>query len=120
MTGDRFDLAAVIGPAALARLAELAGGLELYVPTRLPCRGALAALPSPAQEALVAAAGGSIVYVPRPRAAEREARDAAIRAAAAEGLSQRALARRFGLSQRHVRRIVGDAGAGAQRTRREG
>ncbi len=49
--------------------------------------------------------GGQSLYIPKPESLAREARDREIRAGF-DGKNARALAARFGLSQRQVRKII--------------
>ena len=59
-----------------------------------------------AATALAEAFGGEIVEVPTRRATSIEERNAAIRAEAENGASVHALAQSYGLTVRHVRRIL--------------
>lgn len=97
----------IIGDAALLQLARVAGGLDLYVPLKVPMGGPLGVLPLEAQERLARYAGGTRIYVPRLDKDMRRQRDAAIRAAYDAGEPVRDIAMRYGLSERRVWGILG-------------
>lgn len=101
------DLERLIGREALATLAQVAGGLDLYIPTTVPMDGPLMELPLEAQERLARYAGGTRLYIPMMAGRMRRARDAAIRAAYDAGECVRGIARRYRLSERRVWAILG-------------
>lgn len=101
------DLERLIGREALSTLAQVAGGLDLYIPAKVPMDGPLLDLPLAAQEALARYAGGTRIYVPMLTVPLRRARDAAIRAAYDAGERVQGIARRYRLSERRVWAILG-------------
>lgn len=101
------DLERLIGREALSTLAQVAGGLDLYIPAKVPMDGPLLDLPLAAQEALARYAGGTRIYVPMLAVPLRRARDAAIRAAYDAGERVQGIARRYRLSERRVWAILG-------------
>lgn len=96
---------------AIWRLVEHYGGTRLSVPLKFSKDCALAQVISrEAGEALCAAYGGDILEVPRAVRLRTVARDREIvRRRRDEHLSQSALARAFGLSERSIRRILNTA-----------
>lgn len=104
-TGIR-DLLAVIGADALIAVARHYGGVRLYVPKHLDDDHPIAeALGVDAARELRAHYGGETIDVPLLSGFGRALRHAAIRAAWQTD-SARAIARRFGTTERHVYRIV--------------
>lgn len=101
------DLERLIGREALATLAQVAGGLDLYIPAKVPMDGPLMELPLQAQQALARYAGGTRLYIPMMAGRMRRARDAAIRAAYDAGERVQDIARRFQISERRVWAILG-------------
>lgn len=101
------DLERLIGREALLTLAQVAGGLDLYIPAKVPMDGPLVELPLAAQEALARYAGGTRLYIPMMAGRMRRARDAAIRAAYDAGDRVHDIARRYRLSERRVWAILG-------------
>ena len=101
------DLERLIGREALSTLAHVAGGLDLYIPAKVPMDGPLLDLPLAAQEALARYAGGTRLYIPMLAGDLRRARDAQIRAAYDAGERVQDIARRFRLSERRVWAILG-------------
>ncbi|MDD2769267.1 MAG: Mor transcription activator family protein [Methylococcus sp.] len=93
---------------AILQLVEHYGGTRLSVPVRFSEGGALGqVIDRKAGEALCAAYGGDIVEIPLSVRLRTVARDREIvRKRRDERLSQSALARLFGLSERSVRRIL--------------
>ena len=83
------DLERLIGREALATLAQVAGGLDLYIPAKVPMDGPLLDLPLAAQEALARYAGGTRLYIPMLCGELRRIRDAQIRAACDRGETTR-------------------------------
>ncbi|TDQ40983.1 Mor transcription activator family protein [Tepidicella xavieri] len=101
------DLERLIGREALATLAQVAGGLDLYIPARVPMDGPLLDLPLAAQERLARYAGGTRLYIPKLCGEMRRIRDAQIRAAYDDGERVQDIARRFRLSERRLWAILG-------------
>ena len=101
------DLERLIGREALLTLAQVAGGLDLYIPARVPMDGPLLELPLAAQERLARYAGGTRLYIPKLCGELRRSRDAQIRAAYDAGKRVQDIARRFRLSERRVWAILG-------------
>ena len=101
------DLERLIGREALLTLAQVAGGLDLYIPTTVPMDGPLMELPLAAQERLARYAGGTRLYIPMLSGELRRIRDAQIRAACDRGERVQDIARRFRLSERRVWAIIG-------------
>lgn len=100
------DLERLIGREALLTLAQVAGGLDLYIPAKVPMDGPLLDLPLAAQEALARYAGGTRLYIPMLSGELRRIRDAQIRAAFDRGERVQDIARRFRLSERRVWAIL--------------
>ncbi len=103
---DTSILEGIIGREALVSLIQTCGGLSLSIPKRVPLAGPLADLPLPAQEALVAYAGGDTIYIPKCDGAARAARDAEIVALYDAGWRVQDIARRYGLTERWVYEII--------------
>lgn len=101
------DLERLIGREALSTLAQVAGGLDLYIPAKVPMDGPLLELPLAAQERLARYAGGTRLYIPMLCGELRRIRDAQIRAASDAGERVQDIARRFRLSERRVWAILG-------------
>lgn len=101
------DLERLIGREALSTLAQVAGGLDLYIPAKVPMDGPLLELPLAAQERLARYAGGTRLYIPMLAGDLRRIRDAQIRAASDAGERVQDIARRFRLSERRVWAILG-------------
>ena len=103
---DLSFLEKLIGREALEALIQTCGGLSIAIPKRVPLAGPLADLPLPAQEALVAWAGGDTIYIPKCDGRLRAARDAEIRALYDAGWRVQDIARRFRLTERWVYEIL--------------
>ncbi|CAJ0889156.1 Mor transcription activator family protein [Ralstonia mannitolilytica] len=100
------DLERLIGREALSTLAQVAGGLDLYIPAKVPMDGPLLELPLAAQERLARYAGGTRLYIPKLCGELRRIRDAQIRAAYDDGERVQDIARWFRLSERRVWAIL--------------
>ena len=112
------DLASLIGLPATLRLVEGWGGtMRLYVPKAMAQDHELArALGLEAARALSGVYGGDYVpSIPRCADALRQARDRALLRRRAEGASPAALAQEFGLTERHVWRLLAEAREGGVR-----
>lgn len=98
------EIADAIGvPAALA-LIQAFGGVGLYVPKRFDPEHGLCALIGPAALIkLIEIRGGEAVEIPRALASARAERDACMRRDRSMGASQRELALRYQMTERHVR-----------------
>ena len=118
------DLAGLIGLPATLRLVEGWGGtMRLYVPKAMPQDHELArALGLDAARALSGVYGGDYVpSIPRCADALRQARDRALLRRRAEGASPATLAQEFGLTERHVWRLLAEIrAAGPQQVRLPG
>lgn len=104
---DTAYLESLVGRESLAILVSRCGGLDVYIPTRTPLGGKLGDLPLPAQEALVRTFGGTKLYVPKCDGSARCARNAVIRSEYEAGASVPNLARKYQLTERQVRKILG-------------
>lgn len=110
-------LAQTMGLAAVLALVRVHGGGWVHVPTHArPSHRLARLLGQQAFAALVQAHAGERLEVACAVVAHKALRDAAIRAEAAQhgrGNSQRALARRWGLTVRQIRNIAGGVDARA-------
>ena len=95
------QLRGILGSEGLVRLVEFAGGTRLYVPIR-PSAGLIDALGAEAAERLSQALAPAWIRVPLARA------DRVI-AYRAQGLSNAAIARRLGVTETAVSKIVAKA-----------
>lgn len=120
-TGDDIDLALlpptlhemarVVGVEGVRKLVDAYGGVRLYVPQSVDQDHPLAELLGlAAARAMSAELGGDVIDVPRCHLAVKRARDAALVRDAAQGMSQRDLARKYGMTERNVRLIWRAAG----------
>lgn len=101
------ELLDVIGLEPLRALVGRWGGTRLYVPQPVPPEHTLAHhLGAEAANALADRFGGDYLVVPRCAAALRAARDADIRRCYTGGESAARLARRHGLTERQIWRIL--------------
>lgn len=91
-----------LGPGAEALSSMVEAVLEALAQHGLPVEGLAPSI----RKALIQAAGGLYVYIPLQAQHARQQRDEAIRALAAEGKPIHVLARRYGLSARHIYRIL--------------
>lgn len=88
------------------------GGRPIYIPADPGCAAQLHhVLSAQALALLCAHCGNMTLELPMPDAIERQLRRQAIRSAKAAGETTIALARRFGLTRRHVLRILYGPGA---------
>lgn len=99
-------LAAMIGEADAATLIERLGGRYLYIPC-VPSSGSplVLAIGHAAAARLCNAAAGSYLCLPSRTAVERHKRHSAILFDLTLGLSPVEVARRHGLTERHIRSI---------------
>lgn len=105
------DLRNVIGEHAIMRLLLAYPGIDLKVPERVDADHPLArAIGFEAASKLAQYAGGGRIYIPSSLA--RAERDRAISDARVAGDPVEEIARRHGLTARHVERILARAGAG--------
>lgn len=114
------DLVSVIGLSATLRLIEAKGGLSIRIPLGITAPGQVLRdafvqiIGLEATTHLIGQYGGTMLYVPSCRQARVDSRDQAINRErdrlAKEGRSERGLvdelARQYGLSSRHVWRIL--------------
>lgn len=107
MTNAVCSVLDVLSAADAQQLAQVAGGLVLYVPVRPPFSWPLDVLPTAAQQKLAESAGGCRVYVPKLDAIWRAARNLEIRGAYDAGEPVRRLALRYRLSERQIYAILG-------------
>lgn len=105
-------IAELIGLPATLKLVERFGGVRVYVPQTMPPSHALVdLLGADAAERLSRAFGGDEHFdVPRCTLAARRLRDAALIADFLDGTSHRALALKYRLTERAVRKIIARAG----------
>lgn len=97
-------LASAVGAEAALRLIEEHGGTRVYVPKDVnQLSAARLALPLPAARALAERYGGEHILVPIARAWR-------VRIYRAAGLTYPAIARKLGITERAVGRILTDAG----------
>jgi hypothetical protein len=108
LPGTLRELAALIGLPATLTLIRHYGGVRLYIPKTLEPGHILVRLlgPEAAQRLVAHYLPGENFDVPRGQSLVRALRDRAIAAAAARGASSADLARGFGMTHRHVRRIL--------------
>lgn len=103
------ELAEIIGLQPALLLVEKYGGAKFYVPRTVAADHSLAELlGAETARKLAAEFGGSMVWMPRYAKLLKLNRDREIRAQSKAGASGYRLALKFKLTDRHVRRILGD------------
>lgn len=97
------DVAETLGVALALKLVQHFGGVELKVPHGLKPGHPLLALGEEDARRLCAFLGGGELYV--PKRVTGTARPGDVASLEAQGMTRAQIARRLGLSQRHVRRL---------------
>lgn len=108
-----LELADYISKDAIMRLVERYGGSTCYVPKVLPETSELATvIGQDATRALACVFGGGHLEIPKASQLRRTVRNRQIvQRHQEEGLSRRALARAFDMTERHIGNILKEAGA---------
>lgn len=110
------QVAETVGPHGAEVLRAQYGGSTMYIPMRVQGEHVLARqLGLPCAEALARVLGGVYVWIPCMDQGSRTQRDDGVRAARAQGLPIRAIAQRFGITNRQVHRILSAGGAAEAR-----
>jgi uncharacterized protein (DUF433 family) len=111
LPGILREFADLIGLPATLRLVESYGGVRLYVPQRLAEDHPLALLigASAARQLADVYGGEEHFDIPRAVAIARQVRNRRLREERDRGMSHRDLALKYGLTERQVRNILGEA-----------
>lgn len=99
----------VIGLGATIKLMEHYGGTRLWVPAEIPHDHELRRHLGAAADKLARHYALEVIAVPRGVAALRRIRDQQIRARHAQGVSGKALAREYGMTERNIWYILSEA-----------
>lgn len=110
LPGVLREMVSCIGLQATLRIVEHYGGVRLYVPVEIEADHPIAQMIGlDAARKLAAEYGGQDHFdIPRAAAALRAVRARQIRADRATGMTHRALARKYHLTERWIRHVLGD------------
>ena len=118
LPGVLREMVGLIGLPATLRIVEAYGGVRLYVPSHMDAGHDLAQLVGFDAASKLSSEYGGMDHFDVPRAAQalRAVRSAQIRADRARGMTHRELARKYALTERWIRHLLGehDDGSGDQ------